>query len=186
MKTKAMNFHGILRWISANHLGKATLRQLDDLLGELFLSFPPHFVRCVLVITYEVSLWPRESQQVIFATNNYSERLAFCRRTILSEATDDVNLNNYQSPLVCHYRKTREDVTSSSLAGHDDYGVQQSTALDQWGDTSQYAPTLGYATTPGNLRCSPAYPSDISCINVEPTPGYDGPMMNGSDVTYAD
>jgi hypothetical protein len=53
-------------------------------------------------------------------------------------------------------------MSSSSLVGHDDYGVQQNMALDPWVDTSQYAPT------PGNFRWSPASPSDISCINIDP------------------
>ena len=53
-------------------------------------------------------------------------------------------------------------MTFSSLVSHDDYGVQQSTALDQWVNTSQYAPT------PGNFRSSPTSPSNISCINVDP------------------
>lgn len=53
-------------------------------------------------------------------------------------------------------------MTSSSLVGHDDDGVQQNMALDPWVGTSQYA------LTPGNFRWSPASPSDTSFINVDP------------------
>ncbi|OQD75547.1 hypothetical protein PENANT_c153G06638 [Penicillium antarcticum] len=51
----------------------------------------------------------------------------------------------------------------SSLISHDHHDVQLSETLETWDDTSQYAPT------PGNLRCSPTYSSDISCANFDST-----------------
>lgn len=52
--------------------------------------------------------------------------------------------------------------SSSSPFSHNDYSVQQSMAFDPFGDTPQYTPT------PGNFRWSPASPSDIGCINIDP------------------
>ncbi|KAJ5982196.1 hypothetical protein N7451_012296 [Penicillium sp. IBT 35674x] len=72
-------------------------------------------------------------------------------------------------------------MTQSSLC-HYGHGVQRSMSLGPWDNTSQYAPTPGYAPTPDNPSWSPTSPSDIGSINVDPISpiDYASPQQTGS------